>query len=38
LMFRGEVEEIEAQCPLCRICDSVMIRICKKHQIELNKS
>jgi len=36
LMFRGEVKEIEAQCPLCGLCDSPMIRICKKHQIELN--
>jgi len=36
LMFRGKVEEIEAQCPLCRVCHSPMIRICKKHQIGLN--
>jgi len=37
LMFQGEIEEIEVQCPLCGLCDSPMIRICKKHQIELNK-
>jgi len=37
LMFQGEIEEIEVQCPLCGLCDSVMIRICKRHQTLLNK-
>jgi len=37
LMFQGEIEEIEVQCPLCGLCDSPMIRICKRHQTLLNK-